>query len=72
MAKFTLFELHLDDAEFTSNAPAFGSAADEAEGESDEGGGRLKAALLAVGVLALLAVVAVVVKKRRGGSEDAL
>ena len=62
MAKFTLFELHLDGAEFTANAPAFGSPDDEAESESDESGGRLGAALLAVGALAGLAVVAVVAK----------
>jgi len=71
MAKVTLFELHLDGAEFTANAPAFGSAEEEAETESAESGGRLGSVLLAVGVLAVLAVVAVALKKRLGGSEDA-
>ena len=69
MAKFTLFELHIDGVDIT--APEFGAGADETADDSAESGGRLGAALLAVGALAAFAVVAIVVKKRLGGSEDA-
>ena len=69
MAKFTLFELHIDGVDIT--APEFGAGADETDDGSAESGGRLGPALLVVGVLAVLAVVAVVLKKRLAGSEDA-
>lgn len=68
MAKFTLFELHIDGVDIT--APEFGSASDDDETEAAESGGRVRLVLLGAVVLAVLAVVAVVLKKRLSGSGD--
>jgi hypothetical protein len=74
MTKITFFELHLDGAEFTANAPGTGAdEADEADvavGATDESGGSPLIALLG---LVVLVGVAVAVKKLLGGdSEPAL
>jgi hypothetical protein len=80
MAKFTLFEVHLDDATLTANAP-FSSQSGPEEGE-DESAYAAEATDLGeeadgpgvaplVVALVVLVVVAVVVKKLVGGSEDA-
>ena len=68
MVDITLFELHLDGAEFTANAPNGGLLGeDRASDESDSGG----APLGLVAVLALVALVgAAVVMKKRGGSAE--
>lgn len=39
MAKFTLLEVHLEDASFTANAP-YSGASGESQGDDTDGGGR--------------------------------
>jgi hypothetical protein len=82
MAKFTLLEVHLEDASFTANAPYSGASGEEVdsedtESEDDSGatpadgdsGGRGKAL---VGLLVVVAVLALAYlgSRRLGGSED--
>jgi hypothetical protein len=80
MAKFTLLEVHLEDASFTANAPYSGASGDEAVEESDEtdedaaaaaddSGGPGKAL---VGLLVVVAILALVYlgSRRLGGGED--
>jgi hypothetical protein len=70
MVDITIFELHLDGAEFTANAP--GSEAEEDDDVPDEDGGGLPLGLFAIaGVVAVL-VAALAVKKMRGGSSTDL
>lgn len=69
MAKFTLLELHLDDATITNNAPYSGSDG-PADGERESSGGRSPLGLLVGGVLVVAAALAVR-KVRAGGDEDA-
>jgi hypothetical protein len=74
MAKFTLLEVHLEDASFTANAPYSGSSGEEAEEEreaaapEDDSGGRGKAL---VGLLAVVAVLALAYlgSRRLGGGD---
>lgn len=74
MAKFTLFELHLEGAQFTANAPYSGESAEaegseiEIEDEEEAAGGFPFGLLAALGVIAAV-VSLVVVKKVLGGSE---
>jgi hypothetical protein len=77
MVSLTLFEIHLDDASFESNAPfadtgsggaeASEESASEPEGES--GGGPSLVALVA-GLLFLVAIAALVRKLRGGDGEE--
>jgi hypothetical protein len=68
MVDITLFELHLDGAEFTANAPNGGLLGEDgASDESDSGSAPL--GLFAVLALVVLAGAAVAVKKR-GGSDE--
>jgi hypothetical protein len=76
MAKFTLLEVHLEDATFTANAPYSGESGEAAESEDEDdenepaggSGGPGK------GLVALLALVALLVLaylgSRRLGGED--
>jgi len=68
MVDITLFELHLDGAEFTANAPNSGVLDDEDVEESEGGGAPL--GLFAVLALVVLVVAAVAAKKLGGGDED--
>jgi len=68
MVDITLFELHLDGAEFTANAP--GSGAGEADGDEASESDGAPLGLFAMVALVVLAVVAVAVKKRGGGDEE--
>ncbi|MEF8887228.1 MAG: hypothetical protein V5A30_05425 [Haloarculaceae archaeon] len=79
MAKFTLLEVHLEDASFTANAPysgASGDGQDDDTGEDDTGttaadgdsGGRGKAF---VGLLVVVAILALAyLGSRKLGGED--
>lgn len=80
MAKFTLLEVHLEDASFTANAPYSGASGEGADGketdDEDDGataadgdsGGRGKAL---VGLLVVVAVLALAyLGSRRLGGED--
>jgi len=70
MVDITLFELHLDGAEFTANAPDSGLPGESDGEESDSGGAPL--GLFAVLALVVLVVVAVAVKKMGGSDDDAV
>jgi hypothetical protein len=77
MVKFTLFEVHLEDASLTANAPYSGANDEEADGaetedtatEDDDVGGAGKAL---VGLLVVVAILALVYlgSRRLGGGED--
>lgn len=82
MAKFTLLEVHLEDASFTANAPYSGASGEEADsdGTADEdadgaaaadgdSGGRGKVLVGLVVVVAILAL-AYLGSRRLGGDED--
>ena len=72
MAKFTILELHLDDASFSASAPFSGGkeveAADQPAAEESGGKGKLVAAL--VGLVFLVAVSYVVRTKVLGGDGE--
>ena len=73
MAKFTILELHLDDASFSTSAPFSGGkeveAADQPpEDEESSGKGKLVAAL--IGLVFLVAVAYVVRTKVLGGDGE--
>ena len=73
MAKFTILELHLDDASFSASAPFSGGkeveAADQPpEEEESSGKGKLVAAL--IGLVFLVAVAYVVRTKVLGGDGE--
>lgn len=72
----TLFELHLDEASFTANAPFTGGETEEEADSStsgsgdDDGGRRARDVLPAIlGLVALVGVIALL-KKLRGGSDE--
>jgi MYXO-CTERM domain-containing protein len=69
MVDITLFELHLDGAEFTANAPNSGveEALDEESESESEGSGGPPFGLIAA--LALVALVGAAVAARRLGGE---
>lgn len=68
MVDFTLLELHLEDAEISSNAPFLASDRGQAAETTDGSGGKGK--LLAVaGVLVLALAATLAVKKFRGGAD---
>jgi hypothetical protein len=71
MTKITFFELHLDGAEFTANAPGNGQEETDEDGEAvtdtDESGA---SPLLALVGLAVLVGVAVAAKKLLGGGDE--
>jgi hypothetical protein len=80
MAKFTLLEVHLEDASFTANAPYSGASGEEAVEEGDEtdedaaagaddSGGPGKALVGLLVVVAILAL-AYLGSRRLGGGED--
>ncbi|MFT4880908.1 MAG: hypothetical protein ACI9HI_000906 [Salinirussus sp.] len=82
MAKFTLFEVHLEDASLTANAPYSGANEAEADGkgaddqatgdagEDDDSGG---AGRVLVGLLVVVAILALAYlgSRRLGAGEDA-
>jgi len=82
MVELTLFEVHLDGAEFTANAPFSSADAEEADdadwevlggdegGESEDAGGGPNPGK-AVFAVVLAVVLAVVIKKVLGGGGDA-
>jgi len=67
MADFTLLELHLEDAEISSNAPFLASDRGEAEPSETSSGGKGKL-LGVVGLVVLVVAGVLAVKKFRGGS----
>jgi hypothetical protein len=81
MAKFTLLEVHLEDATFTANAPYSGASGEEAADEAgdedtddaaagaDDSGGAGKALVGLLVVVAILAL-AYLGSRRLGGGED--
>ena len=71
MVDITLFELHLDGAEFTANAPGSGAELGEETSESDEEDDSAGAPLGLFAVVSLVAVVvaALAAKKVRGGDD---
>jgi hypothetical protein len=69
MVDITLFELHLDGAEFTANAHGVVESDETEEKESDSSGAPL--GLFAVLALVVLGITAAAVKKWGGSGEDA-
>jgi len=71
MVEITIFELNLDGAEFTANAPGSGPVEGEPAGTDDTDGGGLPVGLVLAVVGAVVAsVVAVVVAKKLRGDEE--
>lgn len=71
MAKYTLFELHIDGAEFTANVPGAEATEDPEDTETDEAErGRLPFALLAIVALAVLAAAAIAAKRFTGDTDS--
>lgn len=68
MAKYTLFELHIDGAEFTANVPGAEATEDTETDEAERG--RLPFALLAIVALAVLAAAAIAAKRFTGDTDS--
>lgn len=68
MAEFTFFELHLDDATITNNAPYSGADPPKVEGDGTDDGRSLLP--LVVGVVVLMLAVLAVVRMRGSGQDD--
>ena len=74
MAKFTILELHLDDASFSASAPFSGGkeveAADQPPEEEEESSGKGKLVAALIGLVFLVAVAYVVRTKVLGGDGE--